>query len=63
LTFAGDAERVTRSDIGHSRGAIIDRGKIPAERLHPDAACSRCRPVADVQRNVANGRGAERYRS
>jgi hypothetical protein len=35
LTFADDAEKVTRSDSGHSRVAITDLGKVPAERLHP----------------------------
>jgi hypothetical protein len=47
-TFADAVEKVMDDD-GHSRVAIIDRGKIPAERLHPKAAYSRCRPVADLR--------------
>jgi hypothetical protein len=38
LTFAHAALKVIRGDSGRSRVAIIDRGKIPAERLHPKAA-------------------------
>jgi len=38
LAFAEAAEKVIRGDNGRSRVAIIDRGKIPAERLHPKAA-------------------------
>jgi hypothetical protein len=49
LTFAEAAERTTRSDSGRSRVAIIDRGKVPAERLHPTSAYSRCRPQAELQ--------------
>jgi hypothetical protein len=41
LTFADAAEHV---ESGHSQVAIIDLGKVPAERLHPKAAYSRCRP-------------------
>lgn len=44
LTFADAAEHVRDSESGHSQVAIIDLGKVPAERLHPKAAYSRCRP-------------------
>ena len=44
LTFADGAEKVRDTDSGHSEVAIIDSGKVPAERLHPKAAYSRCRP-------------------
>ena len=37
--------------------ATINRRKIPAERLHPKAAYSRCRPVAAIRRA---GLGAEK---
>jgi hypothetical protein len=56
LTFADDAEKFTRGDSRHSRGAIIDRGKIPAERLHPNAAYSRRRPSADLKQIFVNDR-------
>jgi hypothetical protein len=48
LTFAEAAEKVRNGDCGHSQVAITDLGKVPAERLHPKAADSRCRPVPDI---------------
>jgi hypothetical protein len=38
LSFDDAAEKVTGGGCGRSRVVIIDRGKIPAERLHPKAA-------------------------
>ena len=46
MTFAEAAEKVRNGDCGHSQVAITDLGKVPAERLHPKAADSRCRPGA-----------------
>ena len=46
LTLADAAEKVRVSESGHSQVAITGLGKVPAERLHPKAAYSRCRPVA-----------------
>ena len=45
MTFAHAVEKVGDGDSGRSRVAIIDRGKIPAERLHPKAGYSRCQPT------------------
>jgi uncharacterized protein (DUF427 family) len=49
LTFADAAEKVRIGESGHSKVASIDRERIPAERLHPKAADSRCRPVGDIR--------------
>jgi hypothetical protein len=38
LACAEAAEKDLRGSSGHLRVAIIDRGKIPAERMHPEAA-------------------------
>jgi hypothetical protein len=43
LTFADTAEQPGDGDSGHSRVATIVRQEIPAERLHPKIAYSRCR--------------------
>jgi len=45
LTFADAAEKGGNGDSGHSQVAIIDLGMVLAERLHPKAAYSRCRPI------------------
>ena len=45
MSFADAAEKVGDGDSGHSQVAIIDLGMVPAERLHPKAAYSRCRPI------------------
>jgi len=45
LTFANAAEKVRDGESGDSQVAITDLGKVPAERLHPQAAYSRCRPI------------------
>lgn len=55
LTFVDAAEIVERGDSGRLRVAIIDRGKIPAERLHPKAAYSRCRPYGVSDRCGLSG--------
>jgi hypothetical protein len=47
--LADAAENVIGDDSGRSRAAIIDRGKIPAERLHPKAAYSRSRPKPEAE--------------
>ena len=44
MTVADAAEKGGDGDSGHSQVAIIDLGMVPAERLHPKAAYSRCRP-------------------
>ena len=46
MTFANAAEKVRDGESGHLQVAITDLGKVPAERLHPKAAYSRCRPMA-----------------
>jgi hypothetical protein len=51
LTFADAREEVKNGGSGHSQVAITDLGKVPAERLHPRAADSRCRPKADLWRH------------
>jgi len=43
LTFAITTENVCAGESGHSQVAITALGKVPAERLHPKAAYSRCR--------------------
>jgi hypothetical protein len=48
LTFADAAKKVRDGDSRHSRVAITDLGNVQAERLHPKAAYSRCRPQADA---------------
>jgi len=45
LTFADAAEKVRAGESGHSKTAITDLGKVPAERLHPKAGYSHCRPI------------------
>jgi hypothetical protein len=45
LTFADAAEQVRDGESGHSQVAVTDLSKVPAERLHPKAAYSRCRPI------------------
>jgi hypothetical protein len=49
LTFADAAEKGGNGDSGHSQVAIIDLGMVLAERLHPKAAYSRCRPKAELR--------------
>jgi hypothetical protein len=44
LTFAHADEKVSDSDSSRSQVASIDRERVLAERLHPKAAYSRCRP-------------------
>ena len=44
LTFADAAKQVRERESGHLQVAIIDMGNVPAERLHPKAAYSPCRP-------------------
>ena len=46
LTFAHAAEKVSDSDSSRSQVAGIDWERIPAERLHPKTAYSRCGPKA-----------------
>ena len=48
LTFADAAEQVRDGESGHSQVAVTDLSEVPAERLHPKAAYSRCRPKAAV---------------
>jgi hypothetical protein len=43
LTFAITTANVCAGESGHSQVAITALGKVPAERLHPKAAYSRCR--------------------
>jgi len=45
LTFADIAEQAGDGDSSHSRVATIARQEIPAERLHPKTAYSRCRAL------------------
>jgi hypothetical protein len=47
LTFDHGAKKARDGASGRSRMATINRQKIPAERLHPKAAYSRCRPKGD----------------
>ncbi len=49
LTFADAAEEARNDDSGHSQVAITDLGMVLAERLHPKAAYSRCRPFGDTR--------------
>ena len=49
LTFTGTAEQAGDDDSSHSRVATIARQEIPAERLHPKTAHSRCRPRRDIR--------------
>ncbi len=44
LTFAHTAEKVSDGDSSRLQVVSIDRERIPAERLHPKAAYSHCRP-------------------
>jgi len=44
LTFADAAKKGGDGDSGHSQVATIDLGMVPAERPHPKAEYSRCRP-------------------
>ena len=48
MTFADAAEKARVGESGHLQVAITDPGKVPAERLHPKAAYSRCRPLGDI---------------
>jgi len=43
-SFADNAEKSLSCESGHSRVAPGDHDTIEAERLHPKAAYSRCRP-------------------
>jgi hypothetical protein len=45
LTFADAAEKVGVGESGHSQVAITNLCNVPADRLHPKAAYSRCRPI------------------
>lgn len=56
LTFADAAEKVRAGESGHSQAAITDVAMVPAERLHPKAAYSRCRPIAVGGGFSASGR-------
>jgi len=47
LTFADAAQKVGDCESGHSQVAITDQGNSSAERLHPKAAHSHCRPHAE----------------
>ena len=49
MTFAHAAEKVNGSDRSRSRVASFERKRTSAERLHPYAEYSRCRPTAELQ--------------
>ena len=49
MTFADAAEKVRDGESGHLQVAITDLCNVPAERLHPKAAYSRCRPIGDIR--------------
>jgi hypothetical protein len=50
LTFAHAAEEAKDGDSIRSRMTTINRQRIPAERLHPKAAYSRCGPKEGIRR-------------
>jgi hypothetical protein len=48
LTYTDAPQSVRDGESGHLQVAIKELGKVPAERLHPKAAYSRCRPICDI---------------
>ena len=61
MTFAVAVEKVMVGKSGHSQVSITDLGKVPAERLHPKAAYSSCRPIQTLaagERSAASQREA-----
>lgn len=49
LTYTDAPQSVRDGESGHLQVAIKELGKVPAERLHPKAAYSRCRPIPDAR--------------
>lgn len=51
MTFAEALEQISAGDSSCSQVPSIDREREPAERRHPKAAYSRCRPIGDIHRD------------